>query len=420
MSPSGSHYISQPYQPSIANSHNTDALVDGLANFRICDLPRPEINAKDNKELVRRGRLSLPSTQSDASNVGGGISTPTDLNDTGVVTRTKSEPQHFKEHNSSRGIKKRESVESKLPQEVSADLRLDQLPDVNSSPSDSGIVFATTAPTPSEPTVPLPNPQTSLSQNEESKSGITESQDAVGSDYLSCSHLRRPSLQSTSSIDSSNSPFSSLEINPVQVSEKSPGEYLPLGQSKRPIRQRCRKCVKLKQESNMLKEKLDKVQSEWNTEREQNTKQVRELIEELHRQRVDNYELKQRVYGSEVRHREATKTIQKLQMELQNMTQLFRLQQTEHARLKEAYDCCLIAKCELFKVQLQRADSMQCPEETYCENAADMSHHGQYSMNNGPNHYTNGDHEQTMTTTEWQTANYQAMHTNTYIHPHAM
>ena len=342
---------------------------------------------------------------------------PSDLNDTGVIAHTKSEPQYIKEHSSSQGGRGRESVKSSLPQELSC---LDQLPDMNSSLPDSGIEFATIAPTPSEPTVPLPNPHTPLSQDEESKSGITESQDAVGSDYLSCGHLRCPSLKSTSSIDS-NSPLSSLETNPVQVSEKSPGEYHPLAQSKRPFRQRCRKCAKLKQESNMLKEKLDKVQSEWNTEREQNTKQIRELKEELHRQRLDTYELKQCVYGSEVRHRKATKTIQKLQMELQNMTQLFKLQQTEHARLKEAYDCCLIAKCELFKVQLQRADSMQCPEEMYRENAADNSHYEQYSMNNGPNHYTDGYHEQTMTA-EWQTANFQAMHmhTNTYVRPHAI
>jgi hypothetical protein len=400
-------------------------LVDKFANF---NLPHSEekFNAKENMELTRRGRgrFSLPSAKGDIGNLGGGTSIPTDPNNAGAVARTQSEPQHFNEHTSGRGGWTRESVKSSLPHESSVGLRLDEVPDMNSTSPDSGIEFSTTAPTPSEPIVlPLSNPQTSLSQGEDSKSGITESQDAVGSEYLSCGHLRRPSLHSSSSIDSSDSPFPSPKINPVQVSEKSPGEYHPLASDgKRHIRQRCRKCAKLKQESKALKEKLDKVQSEWNTEREQNTEQITGLREELHRQRLDNYELKQRVYGSEVRHREATRTIQSLQMKLQNMTQQFRLQLSEQAKLKEAYDCCLMAKCELLKVQLQRADSMQCPEETYYDygnQTADMS--GQYSMNTGPNDYTSGYHEQTMTNNEWQTANnLQPVQPSNYTHPHAM
>lgn len=411
--------ISQPNQPY--NSHKIDALVDGLANL---SLPRSETPNAKHKEPARRGRSSLPSTDCITGNLGGGTSIPTDLNHAGGVPRTKSEPQHVSDHSSSQdgGARGRESVKSSLPQELSVGLCLDQLSDMNSSP-DSGIQFATTAPTPSQPTVPLPNPQTSPSQEGDGKSGIRESQDAVGSDYLSCGHLRCPSLQSSSSVDSSGSPFPLPEINPIQVSEKSPSEYHPLAESKRPIRQRCRKCAKLKQESNTLKEKLHEVQSEWNTERQQNTEQIKGLREELHRQRLDNYELKQRVYGSEVRHREATKTIQKLQMELGNMTQLFRLQQTEQAKLKEAYDCSFMAKCELLKVQLQRADSLQCPEEAgyYDINTAEMSHHGQYSMNSGPNVSSSGYHERTVANTEWQNANFQPVHPGNHnIHPHAM
>ena len=424
MSTSGSYYgIPQPNQPS--NSRNIDALVDRLADFNL-PYSDAKFNAKENMELPRRGRLSLPSAKGDIGSLGRGTRTPTGPHNTGAAARTQSAPQHCNDHTSGQCGGMRESVKSSMPQELSMDLHLesDEFPDMNGTSSDSGIEFSTTVPTPSEPTVPpLPaNPQTSLSQGEDSKSGITESQDAVGSDYLSCGHLRRPSLHSSSSIDSSGSPFPSPEINPVQVSEKSPGEYHPLANDgKRPIRQRCRKCAKLKQETKTLKEKLDKVQSEWNTEREQNTEQVRGLREELHRQRLDNYELKQRVFGTEVRHREATRTVQRLQMELQRMTQLFKLQQTEQARLKEAYDCCLVAKCELLKVQLQRADSMQCPEEVYYENqAADVSHHGQYSMNNRQNDYTSGYHEQTMTSNEWQTANFQVVHSSNYIHPHAM
>lgn len=406
------YYLPHPNQPS--NSH-TDALVDKFAKL---NAPSTEIKtqvASNNQELERRGKSSLPSTKLDASNMEGSKSVLADFNNTGDVIRNKLEPNCFKtreqyNHNSNQGGGEgRESDEIRSPQELSVGLV--KLPDTDISPSDSGIEFATTVPTPSEPTIPLPNPQTSQSHDE---SGLTESQEAVGSDYLSCGHLRRPSLQSSSSVDSCSSPFPSPEINPVQVSEKSTGEYHPLAQSKRPIRTRCRKCAKLKQESNTLKEKLNKVQSEWNTEREQNTKQVRELIEQLHQQRQDNYELTQRVHGSEVRHREATRTIQKLQGELQNMTRLFKLQQTEQVRLKEAYDHCFTAKCELFKVQLQRADSMQCPEGTYYENAADMSQQGQYSMNNayGPSDYTNGYYEpaNSMNNTEWLTANFQAGH----------
>ena len=421
MSISGSYYgIPQPNQPS--NSRNIDALVDTLADFNLPCLDT-KFNAKENKEPPRRGRLSLPSAKGDIGSLGGGTRTPTGPHNTGAVARTKSEPQHCNDHISGQGGGARESVKPSMPQESSMGpyLESDEFPDVNGTSSDSGIEFSTTVPTLSEPTVPpLPaNPQTSLSQDEDSKSGVTESQDAVGSDYLSCGHLRRPSLYSSSSVDSSGSPFPSPEINPIQVSEKSPGEYHPLANDgKRPIRQRCRKCAKLKQEAKMLKEKLDKVQSEWNTERERNTEQVRGLREELHRQRLDNYELKQRVFGTEVKHREATKTIQSLRMELQRMTQLFLLQQTEQARLKEAYDCCLVAKCELLKVQLQRADSMQCPEEVYYENQAeDVSHHnmhGQYSMNNGQNDYTSRYHEQTNNLQNMQPSNYM------YTHPHAM
>ena len=394
-------------------------MVDGFENF---NLPHSEASSKEIKGLVKRGRSSLPSTKTCTGNFSGGTSTRTDLNDTGAaVARTKSEPQpNFNNHNSSQDYEAREkesaSVKSTLPQEPSVDICLDQLPDM----SDCGIEFATIAPTPSEQ---LLNPQTFPPKHDHDNgtSGVTESQDAVSSDTLSCGHLRRPSLQSSSSIDSNNSPFPSPEINPIQVSEKSPGEYHPLADSKRPIRQRCRKCAKLKQESKTLKEELNKVQSEWKAEREQNTEQIEGLKEELYRQRLDNYELTQRVYGSEVRHREAMKTIQKLQMELQNMTQFFRLQQAEHAHLKAAYDCSLKAKCELFKVQLQRADSMQCPEEAYYGNAAgSMGHQGQYSVNNGPYHdHTSGYHEQIMTNT---IDNFQAVHSSNHniIHPHAM
>ena len=106
------------------------------------------------------------------------------------------------------------------------------------------------------------------------------------------------------------------------------------------------------------------------------------------------------------------------------MKQLFELQQAEQVRLKEAYDYCFKAKCELFKVQLQRADSMQCHEDTYYENsnAGDMNQRGQCSMNNGPSVYPSGYYEPTnlKSNTEWQTANFQVGYTSNYTHPHAM
>lgn len=324
-------------------------------------------------EVESKGKSSLPSTRSssDTSNVGRDktelTSLSVDLNDTGDITCTRSQP-HFFTH------------------------------DVSSNPSDvgSGIEIAATIPSSSssEP-VMLSRSSQSFKPNDEFKRKCASSTETQDTDVQSCTHQRRPSLNSSSSVDSNSSQFSSLEAysGPIQVSERSPGEYHPLS-NKRSVRPRCKKCAKLKQESNTLKEKIDKVQSEWDTEREQNTKQVKYLIEELHRQRQDNYELTQRVYCTEVRHREASRTIQKLQLELQTMTTLIKLQEAEQIKLKESYDYCFKTKCELLKVQLQRADSMQCPENTYSEIADNVSRYEQHS---GPTSRTNFiQHEPTM------------------------
>ena len=424
-----------PHPSSSPTSRNTDALIDTFGKIHIGNFTSlvkvPDDNmGRYNPEFGRRGRSSLPSRNGEASDKGGDKTVTTlqaEMNDTGDIGRTRSEPQCFKSreaHSLDLHSGKGEPVEDSLPQKPSNGL--EKLADLKNSLSDSGIKFSTTAPTPSEPTIPLSNPQASPtgSQSENSNSDIIESQDtAVGANYLACGHLRRPSLNSSSSVDSSDSPFPSPEINPVQVSEKSPGEYHPLAGTKRSVRPRCRKCAKLKEESNTLREKVNQVQSEWDTERKQNTKQIRDLVEELHRQRQANYELTQRVYSRDLRHREASRTIQQLQMELQQMTHLFQLQEAEQARLKEAYDYCFRTKCELFKVRLQRADSMQCHETIQYENVADMSQHEQYPMHNTPNDYTNTYHEQiTMNSsqdTQWQPDhNFQGQANNYNINPH--
>ena len=199
--------------------------------------------------------------------------------------------------------------------------------------------------------------------------GVVKSQQ--GPLCLSCGH---PLLDRSSSTESTNSPQPSPEIDAVQVTETSPGEYHPLADSecfkKIKRRRRCKHCEMLKKESDAVREELAKLQETLKKDRERSNAQVDDLKEQLYRERLENYELKQRIYNSELRHREAAKTIQHLKIELQEMRELTNIMEGEQAGLKQAYLSCY-AKCQLFRVRLQRADSMQCQENVYVENTVD-------------------------------------------------
>ena len=222
----------------------------------------------------------------------------------------------------------------------------------------SGFEITTTTPTPSEPTIPPPNPPTAPELIKDSGSGMTESQTtALGSDSLVYNHMRNPSLLSSSSIDSTDDSCTSSEINPIQVSEQKEGECYPVvtGGGIRPAscskgvekqkRQRCKHCAKLKKESNALKEELHKVQRTVSREREQNDSQVADFKEQLFLvEQQAHYQLTQYVRHSELRHQAAARTIQKLQRELQQI-------EKEKECVKNAYDCCL-ERFQTFKTEL--------------------------------------------------------------------
>ena len=235
----------------------------------------------------------------------------------------------------------------------------------------TGIDIATTTLPTSAPMEPSPNPSPVPEVIKNEGSGVTESQTtAPGSDSLSYHHnfMRNPSLQSGSSIDSTDD---SAEVDPVQVSEQQEGECYhsviingglkPAGCSKgieKQKRQRCRHCVKHKEESNKLKEELNKVQRTLSREREQSSAQAANFREELYLvEQHANYEISQcqtYAHNVELRHQDAAITIHRLRLELQQV-------ERERDNIKNAYDSCL-ERCQVLKAELQRVDSMQCPE----------------------------------------------------------
>lgn len=239
---------------------------------------------------------------------------------------------------------------------------------------------AITTPMPTEPTMVPPNPPTAAGLIKDNGSnGVKESQTTIpGSDSLTYDHnvMRTPSLQSGSSIDSTDD---SAEVDPIQASEDdhyamiTSGGIKPASCSKgveKQKRQRCKHCVKYKEETNVLKVELNKLQRTLSREREQSNAQVASLREEIyHVEQHANYEITQcqiYVHNAEVRHQDAARTIQRLQRELQ-------LVGKERDSIKNAYDSCL-ERCHMLEAELQRVDSMQCPE-----------HHEQYDNTIAPN-----------------------------------
>ena len=187
----------------------------------------------------------------------------------------------------------------------------------------------------------------------------------------SCGHFL---LRRGSSADSIYSPHPSLEVNPVQVSEKSPGEYHPLADSecskKMVRRRRCKQCEKLRKEMDTLRKDLAEMQRTLTREREQSKEQVDDLKRQLYYERQENYELKQRVYSSEVRHRQAEVTIHQLQFDVQELKDIIRIKEDEKAGILQAYTSCS-EMCKILRVRLQRADSMQCGSSVYYDNSVD-------------------------------------------------
>lgn len=227
---------------------------------------------------------------------------------------------------------------------------------------------AMTTPMPTEPTVPVPlSPPTTA---EGLSNGVTESQTtAAGSDSLAYHHkvMKTPSLQNGSSTDSTDD---SAEVDPIQASEKSVGDdctiltsggLKPAGCSKgieKQKRQRCEHCVQYKEETSHLKKELHKLQRTLSSEREQSNAQVDNFREEIYRiEQQAKYEIGLSqicMCDAELRHQHAARIIQKLQRELQ-------LMEKERDSFKNAYDSCL-ERCQMLKADLQRVDSMQCPE----------------------------------------------------------
>ena len=240
-----------------------------------------------------------------------------------------------------------------------------------------GFEVTTTAPTPQEAqpnqlTAPPGNESNITARGEKSHigcSGITESQTTEpGSNFLSYHQIsRHPSLHSSSSVESNDSSIcDSAEIDPIQASEENPGEGEPLvsggikpgscsnHRANRQNRQRCKHCTRLKKESIALKEELNKVKRTLSSEREQSNKQVNDLKEQLYGVEQKATGFTHHIYNLEQRHQDAERTIHKLRRELQ-------LLEAEKFHLKNAYDVCL-ARCDTMKAELERADSLQCPD----------------------------------------------------------
>lgn len=442
---------------SLASSHDpspiSDALMDTFAQLNISSANKRatthnQSTVSDSSASVMREKLftsnaSSPPTDTSAAEVqcGDGKTSRAGLNNTDYgVTRSRSAPHEITSEEQ-HGLNQVSGSKEPL-----GDISLRHNPPrvlADGQRNSSGFEIVTTAPTPTptplEPTMP---PTTTAPQftgdnycNEDSNrmklddhsqdkstptrySGVTESQkDALGSDLLSCGHIRR--LSSSSSTGSTDSPYPSPEVDPVQVSEQSPGEYHPLASGGiepaksvvKQRRQRCKQCAKLKKESNALREELDKVQRALDIERDQNNRQVDDLKQQLHHQQQANYALINVIHDSELRHQVAERTIQHLQRELQRMKILNHLLEDEKAGIKRAYE----AKCEFFRVELQRADSMHCYDSEYYENTSSVSHI--YHKQTVPAH---GTHDSYSTHhSQWQTPYLQASG-NIPMNPHTL
>ena len=245
--------------------------------------------------------------------------------------------------------------------------------------SNNNMAMSTSMRMPTERTIPVsPNPPTAsawlIKEGGSNGPGVSESQTtAPGSDSLVYDHsvMRSPSLRSESSIESTDD---SAEVDPIQASEQSEGAMFTItsgglkpascsksGGGKRK-RQRCEHCVKYKKESNDLKKELVELQRTLSREREQSNVQVAGFREEIYRvEQQANYEIAQCqihiVRDAELRHHDASRIIQKLQRELQ-------LVEKERDGFKNAYDSCL-ERCQMLQAELQRVDSMQCPDYCY-------------------------------------------------------
>lgn len=286
------------------------------------------------------------------------------------------------------------------------------------------VEISTTAATPLES---LAQPLTGSQANRESSrvandhrhhaecSAVFESQTTEpGSNTLSYRQMsRHSSVLSTSSDESIESLCNSPEVDPIQASEQSPGECHPLvsgGGGLMPAgcrsqttnekrkQQRCKQCTKLKKESNALAEKLNKVQRTLSMEREQSTHQVSDLKTQLC---YVEHTFTQYKRDSEQRHKHVGRTIQRLQRELGQI-------EIEKASLKSAYDACL-SRCEMLKIELQRAESLQCQDSCnseYSENTCTSTNglhvhiippeHSQYSHVARQGQHTSNSHSQTL------------------------
>ena len=99
---------------------------------------------------------------------------------------------------------------------------------------------------------------------------------------------------------------------------------------------------------------MNKVQRTLSIERDQSNKQVNDLKEQIYIAQQNETGLVHYIHNIEQRHLDAERTIQKLRRELQ-------LLEAEKFHLKKAYDVCL-ARCDTMKAELERADSLQCPD----------------------------------------------------------
>ena len=256
---------------------------------------------------------------------------------------------------------------------------LDNLKQDKPTNGTGGFHITTTAPTPqasqpNPPTAPPPNENNSRVATGDISpygcSGVTESQTTeLGSNLLSYHRISRaPSLHSSSSVESdSSSMCDSLEVDPIQASEDQPsrdqpwvsgGGIRPGGCSnsgpQKPNRQRCKRCTKLKKESNALREELIKVKQTLSMEREQNSMQVNDFKQQLFIAEQNATGYTNYINNVELRHQRAENMIQKLQREIQ-------LLEAEKSHLKRSYDLSL-SRCEMYQAELRRADSLQCPE----------------------------------------------------------
>ena len=294
------------------------------------------------------------------------------------------------------------SRNTKPSENTSQSRRLDKPIGIHGNLNPGGIAMMTTQMT-TEPTASLhTNPPIAavVLIEENGSNGVTESQTtAPGSDSITFHHsiMRTPSLQSGSSIDSTDD---SAEVDPIQASEQSTvtsnhqamitnGGLKPAACSKpsgeKQKRQRCKHCVKYREESDSLKKEVAKFERTLSREREQSNAQVASLREEIyHVEQQAKHVITQIEYhimhDAELRHQSAARTIQRLQRELQ-------LVQRERDSFKNAYDSCL-ERCQMLSTELQRVDSMQCPEYAMDPNpASNHNYNSMHTQEDGQIHY---------------------------------